>query len=233
MGEIALALRGEVLLFEAQTRPVQQGLDCALGHLQGAGDLAVAHVLELAQREDQAVLLGHALVVFLFWRAVGPEVPLPPAQRVGAEIARDGVDPAAEVERVVDPVHHPEGLHEGFLRYVLSEQGVAKLAPDKPVDGSDVAPVQLFKRVYVTVPIRPDQLDVARAGALLRRRFVFLYVHLRLRQATTVARISIPSGSFKACCKSEPPSVSVTTEVTPDRVNASQPGPVPPARRIT
>src|SRR6266849_3357549 len=266
VGELTLPLRGEVFLLEAEAGPVEQGLDRALGHLQGARDLAVAHVLELAQGQDEPVLLGQALrdlpdlaaslvrlldehgveslgggrqarheLVVLFLRgAVGAQVALPPAQLVVAEVAGDGVNPAAEVERLVYPVHHPQGLHEGLLGDVLGQQGVPELAPDEAVDRGDVPAVELLEGVDVARPVSPDKLDVGRPAAALPAGWLLLYfAHECLRQATTVARWSIPSGSFRACCRSRPSSVSVTTSVTPDPHNASQPGPLLPATMST
>src|SRR5260370_8482329 len=86
---------------------------------------------------------------------VGAQVALAPAQLVEAQVARDGVNPPAEVERVVDAVHHAERLHEGFLRDVLGEQRVPELAPDEPVDGRDVAAWQPLPPADAAAAIRP------------------------------------------------------------------------------
>src|SRR5260370_350293 len=61
MGHFGLTLGRAVFLLETEPGPVEQRFDGALGHLQGARDLAVAQVLQLAKREDQAVLLGQPL----------------------------------------------------------------------------------------------------------------------------------------------------------------------------
>src|SRR5438552_985553 len=236
-----------------------------------AGDpihvLAVAHVLELAQGQDEPVLLRqplghvpdlpaglvglldhdgverascrrqvrHLLVVFLIGPTVGPEVALAPPQLVVAEVARNGVDPAAEVERVVDPVHHPQGLHEGLLGDVLRQQSVPELASDQAEDGRDVAPVKLLERVGVTAAVGPDEINVGRLAGACNDRCVPYFVHFifRLRQATTAARVNNRSGSFRACWGSPPCSVSVTTDVTPKLFSASQPGPLLPVSRTT
>ena len=104
--------------------------------------------------------VGHELVVFLFGGSVRAQVALAPAQLVVAEVSRDGVDPAAEVERLVDPVHHAEGLHERLLGDVLGQQRIPQLAADQPVDRRDVAPVELLERSDVSLAVSPDQLDV-------------------------------------------------------------------------
>ena len=86
------------------------------------------------------------------------------------------MDPAAEVKGVVDPVHHPEGLHEGLLGDVLGQQGVAELAPDEPVDRGDVAAVELLERVDVALAIGTDKIHVSRLARRPCLRLVFLYV---------------------------------------------------------
>src|SRR5207248_6657356 len=120
-----------------------------------------------------------------------------------------------------------------LLGDVLGEEGVAELAPDEPVDRGHVPAMELFEGVDVAIAIRPDEVDVSRSGALRSCRLVPYFCHECVRQATTVARVSILSGSFRACRRSCPSSVSVTTEVTPALASFSQPGPLPPARRST
>src|SRR5437588_106448 len=73
VAELSLALRSEVLLLEPETRPVEERLDRAFGHLQRLGDLAIAHVLELAQGQGEPVRLRPPL----------GHVPGLPAGRVG------------------------------------------------------------------------------------------------------------------------------------------------------
>src|SRR6266705_120856 len=102
--------------------------------------------------------------------SVDPQVALPPAQLVVAEVPGHGMDPAAEVERLVDPLHHPEGLHEGLLGDVLSQQRVAQLAADEPEDRCDIPPVELFERVGIPLPVGPDELDVRRLAPFLASR---------------------------------------------------------------
>ena len=41
------------------------------------------------------------------------------------------MNPAPEVERLVDPVHHPQGFHESLLGDVFGEEGVAQRLPEK------------------------------------------------------------------------------------------------------
>src|SRR5260370_9639139 len=86
---------------------------------------------------------------------VGAQVALAPAQLVEAQVARDGVNPPAEVERVVDAVHHAERLHEGFLRDVLGEQRVPELAPHEPVERRDVAAAQLPSIAELSATLGP------------------------------------------------------------------------------
>jgi hypothetical protein len=83
------------------------------------------------------------------------------------------VDPAAEVERVVDAVHHLEGLHEGLLGDVLGEQRVAELAAHEPVDRGHIPAVKLLECPYVAAAISPDEVDVGRFDADLGRFFGF------------------------------------------------------------
>src|ERR1700687_3312566 len=59
--ELALAFRGDVLLLESQAGTVQQGLDGAFRHLERAGDLAVAQVLQLAKCQHEPILLRQPL----------------------------------------------------------------------------------------------------------------------------------------------------------------------------
>ena len=66
--------------------------------------------------------LTHAVV-----DAIGPQVALTAPQLVEAQVACDGVNPAAEVERVVHPIHHPERLHERLLCDIL---GVVTVTQD-------------------------------------------------------------------------------------------------------
>ena len=88
------------------------------------------------------------------------QVALAAAELVVAEVAGDRVDPAAEVEALVDAVEGAEGLEEGLLGDVLGQQGVAQLAPDEAVDGADVAPVEGFERVHVARSVGGHQLEV-------------------------------------------------------------------------
>jgi len=54
-------LLGDELLLEAQAGAVDERFDGALGDLHDAGDLPVAESLQLAQGQDQPVLLGKPL----------------------------------------------------------------------------------------------------------------------------------------------------------------------------
>ena len=107
--------------------------------------------------------------------------------------------PAAEVERLVYPVHHPERLHERFLGDVLGQESVPQLPAHEPEDRGDVTTVKLLEGVDVTVPIGADELHVRRLRGLLGGRLALYLSHECLRQATTAARVSILSGSFSAC----------------------------------
>ena len=70
--------------------------------------------------------------------------------------------PAAEVEVVVDAVHHPQSLHERLLGDVLCQQRITELAPHESEDRRDVAAVQLLEGVDVPVSVRADELDIGR-----------------------------------------------------------------------
>src|SRR5207249_4750483 len=59
--ELAGALEGHELLLEPQASPVQKRLHGALRDLHRLPDLPVAEALELAQREDEPVLLRQPL----------------------------------------------------------------------------------------------------------------------------------------------------------------------------
>ena len=91
---------------------------------------------------------------------VGTQVALAAPELVEAKVACDRVDPAPEVERIVDAIHHAQCLHERLLRDVLGQQRVSELASDEAIDGRHVATVQLLERVDVTVAVGLDQLDV-------------------------------------------------------------------------
>src|SRR5881394_2650727 len=74
------------------------------------------------------------------------------AQLVVAEVSRHRVNPAPEVERLVDPVHHPQGFHEGLLGDVFGEEGVTQLPADEPVNRRHVAAVELLEGAYIAGP---------------------------------------------------------------------------------
>src|SRR5258707_4652471 len=61
MGQLTLTFGRYELLLESQAGSIQQRLDCALRHLEGPGDLAVAEILELAKSQHEPVLLRQAL----------------------------------------------------------------------------------------------------------------------------------------------------------------------------
>src|SRR5262249_9173740 len=116
-----------------------------------------------------------------------------------------------------------------FLGDVLRQERVAELAPDQSVDRPHVPPVQLLERPDLAVAISTNEIDVAGLPLVPGDRLFVYLSHGCARQATTVARVRIPSGSFRASRRSIPVSVSASTAVTPDEYNASQPGPLLPA----
>ena len=80
------------------------------------------------------------------------------------------MNPAPEVERLVDPVHHPQGFHEGLLGDVFGEEGVTQLPADEPVNRRHVAAVELLEGAYIAGPVSPDEINVRRPGGLLAGR---------------------------------------------------------------
>jgi hypothetical protein len=58
MSQVSRPFGGDVLLLEPEAGAIEQRFDCALRHLQRARNLAVAEVLELAERKHETVLLG-------------------------------------------------------------------------------------------------------------------------------------------------------------------------------
>src|ERR1700687_1257733 len=78
--------------------------------------------------------VGEQLSLIGLHAIVGAQVALAAPQLVEAQVASHRMNPSAEVERVVDPVHHLQRFHEGLLRDVLGKQRISELAPDQAVD---------------------------------------------------------------------------------------------------
>src|SRR5207237_1282259 len=141
------------------------------------------------------------------------------AELVEAQVAGHRVNPAPEVERIIDAIHHPERLHERLLGDVLGQQGVAELAPDEAEDGSDVPTVELLERVDVAGTVGAHELHVRGACGHLGGRIGIV----------DYQRPSLMPGPANALSS---PAASTTSGAPLTRLaprNAIRPAPAPPA----